>query len=47
MVILDDVPIKGSTPSGIPESPQPGGIYVQAHGFPVVFRNVWIVDKRP
>ncbi|MGA2063732.1 MAG: DUF1080 domain-containing protein [Thermoguttaceae bacterium] len=47
VTILDDVPIKGSTPSGIPESPQPGGIYLQEHGFPAFFQNVWIVERRP
>ena len=46
VTILDDVEIKGSTPSGIPESPQPGGIYLQEHGFPAFFQNVWIVEKR-
>jgi hypothetical protein len=45
VTILDDVPIKGSTPSGIPESPQPAGIYLQEHGFPAFFQNVWIVEK--
>ena len=44
--ILDDVEIKGSTPGGIPESPQPAGIYLQEHGFPAFFRNVWIAEKR-
>jgi hypothetical protein len=46
VVILDDVEIKGSTPSGIPESPQPGGIYLQEHGFPAFFQNVWIVENK-
>ncbi len=46
VAILDDVEIKGSTPSGIPESPQPGGIYLQEHGFPAFFQNVWIVENK-
>jgi hypothetical protein len=46
VVILDDVEIKGSTPSGIPESPQPAGIYLQEHGFPAFFQNVWIVENK-
>jgi hypothetical protein len=44
-VILDNVPILHSTPGGIPESPQAEGIYLQAHGLPVYFKNVWIVEK--
>ncbi len=47
VVILDDVEIKHSTPGGIPESPQPAGIYLQEHGFPAFFQNVWIAEKRP
>lgn len=46
VTILDDVEIKGSTPGGIPESPDPASIYLQAHGHPVFFKNVWIVDKK-
>ena len=46
VTILDDVEIKGSTPGGIPESPAPAGIYLQAHGHPVFFKNVWIVEKK-
>jgi hypothetical protein len=45
VTILDDVEIKGSTPGGIPESPDPAGIYLQAHGHPVFFKNVWIIQK--
>jgi hypothetical protein len=47
MVILDDVEIKGPTPSGIAENPQPGPVYLQEHGFPAFFRNIWIVEKPP
>ena len=43
---LDDVEIKGSTPGGIAESPKPASIYLQAHGHPVFFKNIWIVEKK-
>jgi hypothetical protein len=46
VTILDDVEIKGSTPGGIEESPDPAGIYLQAHGHPVFFKNIWIVEKK-
>jgi hypothetical protein len=42
---LDDVEILRSTPGGTPESPAPGGIHLQHHGLPVLYKNVWIVDR--
>lgn len=46
MVILDDVAIKGPTPGGIPETPEPASLYLQAHGHPSFFRNVWVLEKK-
>lgn len=46
VVILDNVDILHSTPGGIAESPAPAGIYLQLHGLPVFFRNVWAIDKK-
>ena len=46
VTILDNVEIKGSTPGGIEESPDPAGIYLQAHGQPIFFKNIWIVEKK-
>lgn len=46
VTILDDVEIKHSTPAGIAEGPAPGAIYLQAHGLPVFFKNVWIVERK-
>jgi len=46
VVILDNVDILHSTPGGSPETPEGGGIYLQAHGLPVFFRNVWLMEKK-
>ena len=42
--ILDNVEILHSTPGGSKESPAPEAIYLQAHGQPVFFRNIWIAE---
>ena len=47
VTILDDVEILHSTPGGVPESPEARGFYLQAHGLPVFFRNIWTVEKKP
>ena len=46
VVTIDDVEIKGPTPGGIAESSEPASIYLQAHGQPSFFRNVWLVEKK-
>jgi hypothetical protein len=46
VLILDNVDILHSTPGGTPETPEPSGIYLQYHGLPVFFRNVWLVEKK-
>jgi hypothetical protein len=46
VLILDNVDILRTTGSGTPESPAPEGIYLQYHGLPVFFRNVWLVEKK-
>ena len=45
VLILDNVDIKGSTGGGIAESPAAAGVYLQLHGLPVFFRNVWAVVR--
>jgi hypothetical protein len=46
VTILDNVEIKGPTPGGIAESPDPASIYLQAHGHPIFFKNIWIVERK-
>ena len=46
VVTIDDVEIKGSTPGGNPESPEAASLYLQAHGHPSFFRNIWLVEKK-
>lgn len=45
VLILDNVDILHTTGGGTPESPAPESIYLQYHGLPVFFRNVWLVEK--
>lgn len=44
--LFHDVEILRSTPGGQAETPEPGGIYLQAHGLPAFFRNIWLVEKK-
>ncbi len=45
VVIHDDVVLKTATPGGIEEGPEPAPIFLQNHGNPIVFRNIWVVAK--
>ncbi len=47
VVVHDRLTLKGATPGGAfkTEVPAPGPIYLQGHGNPVVYRNVWVVTK--
>jgi hypothetical protein len=45
VVIHDDVELKQGTPGRDPEGPEKNGLYLQDHGNPVAFRNIWVVEK--
>ena len=45
VVIHDDVELTHGTPGRNPEGPKPDVLFFQDHGNPVVFRNVWVVEK--
>ena len=47
VLIHDHVEVDGSTgSSGRKDGPGPGPFQLQNHGNPVVFRNIWVVEKR-
>ncbi|TVP98257.1 MAG: DUF1080 domain-containing protein [Planctomycetaceae bacterium] len=46
IVVQNDVAVPGPTTAApISESPLPGPIYLQDHGNPVHFRNVWLIPR--
>jgi hypothetical protein len=45
VVIHDNLPLK-VTPGGGQRDQKPGALYLQDHGDPVRFRNIWIVEKK-
>lgn len=45
IVIHDDLELPHGTPGKNPEGPGPDVIYLQGHGNPVVYRNIWVVKK--
>lgn len=46
VVVHDDVELKGPTGGGQEEKDTPGVFQFQDHGDPVVYRNVWVVEKK-
>jgi hypothetical protein len=45
VVIHDDLELPNGTPGNQPEGPGPESLFLQDHGNPVVFRNIWILEK--
>jgi len=45
VTIHDNLELKGGTPGYKPEGPEKLGLFLQNHGNPVAFRNIWAVDK--
>jgi hypothetical protein len=45
VVIHDDLELKHGTPGRFEEGPGKEGLFLQDHGNPVVFRNIWVVEK--
>ena len=45
VVIHDDLELTHGTPGRHPEGPGPDALYLQGHGNPVVYRNIWVVEK--
>lgn len=46
VVIHDNLELPKGTPGHDPEGPGPDHIYLQDHGNPVAFRNIWVVEKK-
>jgi hypothetical protein len=45
VLIHDDLELSHGTPGFRPEGPGKESLFLQDHGDPVVFRNIWIVEK--
>lgn len=45
VVIHDNLELPHGTPGRLPEGPGAAPLYLQGHGNPVVFRNIWVVEK--
>ena len=43
--IMDDIELPHDTPGRLKEGPGPAPLYLQGHGNPVVYRNIWVVEK--
>ena len=46
VLIHENQDIPKNTGGGNDESPEPGEIYLQDHGNPVFYRNIWVLEKK-
>jgi hypothetical protein len=46
VLIHDNVELPKGTPGFKPEGPGPESLFLQDHGNPVVFRNIWVVERK-
>lgn len=45
IVIHDNLELPHGTPGKKPEAEGPEALYLQGHGNPVVYRNIWVIEK--